>query len=249
MKPIIIEKIPKKVTVKMDLNPLIISSEVIEKHNQFWKEKINENPSLRNGEVFTITNIEQDTEELKVTVTKTDYKHYLYTLYHEDCLSPCKVIYTCASVITNDNYIVFGKMNKNSSTPGRLQFTGGGIDETDFNGETFDLVQNIGKEINEEMGLDINCPYTRHFFPKFVKHKGTHDFWAVMFELSVDYSVQELDELFQRHNQQLIENGDYPEFDKLIFVSLEKESIESFIQNEKAPMVDYLTPILLKYVE
>ena len=45
------------------------------------------------------------------------------------------------------------------------------------------------------------------FKPRFVKSGGTYDFWAVMFELKIDYTAQELQILFEKHNQSLIENG------------------------------------------
>lgn len=221
------------------------------RHQQelYWDSQIKKNPSLRNGEVFTITDIIQTTEELEVSVAKTDYKHYLYTLNHPDCTDPCKVIYTCASVITSDQHIAIGRMNKTTSTPGRLQFTGGGLDESDLVGTMFDLEKNIIKELKEELGLDIHSLSAYSFLPKYMKHKGTHDFWAVMYELSVDYTAKELHALFLNHNQQIIKNGQQPEFDELLFVPLKRTAIEAFIQNEQAPMVDYLAPILVKYTE
>lgn len=249
MKPISIEMAPVNVKVKLSSSPLQLPADIRKQHERYWDVQIKKNPSLRNGESFTITEINQTFNELEVTVARTDYKHYLYTLHHEDCEYPCKVIYTCASVITSDQYVTFGRMSGMTSTPGRLQFTGGGLDESDLNGETFDLVKNIGKEIKEEMGLDIHSPSVYSFAPKFVKHKGTHDFWAVMYELSVDYTAKELNTLFLNHNQQIIENGQQPEFDELLFVPLDRKAVETFLQNEQSPMVDYLAPILVKYTE
>jgi len=249
VKPIVIEKAPISITVKMDNKPITIPTEIRTQHQLFWKEQIKNNPTLRNGEAFTITNINRSSDELLVTVAKTDYKHYLYTIHHENCDYPCKVLYTCAAVITSDQNIVFGQMNGLTSTPGRLQFTGGGLEESDFDGKRFSLEKNIRMEIKEEMGLDIDSLSIRTFTPKFIKHKGTYDFWAVIFEVVINYSSQELHNLFISHNQHLIEKGKQPEFDQLIFLPLEKISIEAFIKNETSPMVDYLAPVLLKYLD
>ncbi|WP_144512197.1 hypothetical protein [Bacillus sp. FJAT-22090] len=249
MKTIEIKEIPARVTVTYDSSSFLLPQHIQEQHERYWDEQFELNPNLRNGEVFTISEISETEEELQVTVKKTDYKHYLYTIRHENCAFPCKVIFTCVAVITNDHHIAFGRMNQHTSTPGRLQFTGGGLDESDLNGSVFDLVKNIGKELNEEMGLHIESPYIKSFRPKFVKNKGTYDFWAVVFELAVDLSAQELQKLFEKHNQSLIEKGEQPEFEEFVFVSLDKESVESFIQHDISLKEDYLNPILKKYVE
>ncbi|QFG00062.1 hypothetical protein PB01_15195 [Psychrobacillus glaciei] len=249
MKPILIEETPAKVTVTYDSTALQLPLNIREQHQKYWDTQIKQNPHLRNGEVFTITQINKTVNELQVTVVKTDYKHYLYTIRHEDCSYPCKVIFTCVAVITNDNHIAFGRMNLNTATPGRLQFTGGGLDESDLNGSVFNLVNSIGKELEEEMGMHIESAYTKSFIPKFVKSKGTYDSWAVMFELKVDYTAEELYILFERHNQSLIEKGEQPEFEEFLLVSLDRESVETFIQNDLSLKEDYLEPILRKYVE
>ncbi|MED3571292.1 NUDIX hydrolase [Cytobacillus praedii] len=249
MQPLIIEKAPPSILVKLSKNPIKLPKDIRNSHNSFWNEQISKNPALRNGEAFTITDIRQTPEKLDITVAKTDYKHYLYTMHHPTCDHPCKVIYSCTSVITKDNHIAFGRMNQMTSTPGRLQFTGGGLEESDLRDSIFDIEENICRELKEEMGLDIHSPRTRSFLPKFIKHKGSHDFWAVMYELSLDITAEELHEHFLNYNQSLIENGQQPEFDEFLLVPLEKEAVEAFLQNERAPMVDYLAEALLKYVE
>ncbi|MBY0122291.1 hypothetical protein [Bacillus sp. S/N-304-OC-R1] len=121
MKPIIIENAPANIEVRFDCHPLQLPAVIRSKHNDYWEQQIKDNPSLRNGEVFTMIDIASTPKSLVITVAKTDYKHYLYTLRHENSANPCKVIYTCAAVITNDNQIVIGRMNGKTSTPGRLR--------------------------------------------------------------------------------------------------------------------------------
>ncbi|MDI2586713.1 hypothetical protein OR571_06095 [Psychrobacillus sp. NEAU-3TGS] len=248
MEPILIEETPAKVTVKYDSVALDLPESIKEQHDKFWNDQIKINSHLRNGEVFTITKIKNTAKELQVTVAKTDYKHYLYTIRHKDCPFPCKVIFTCVAVITTDNYIAFGRMNEYTSTPGRLQFTGGGLDETDLNGSVFDLKKSIGKELEEEMGLHIESSYVKSFAPRFLKSKGAYDFWAVMFELKVDYTSNELRVMFDKHNRRLIVKGEHPEFEEFVFVLLEKADVLDFIENDHSLKEDYLNPILMKYV-
>lgn len=249
MKPILIQEIPTKVLVKYEPVPVELPESIKEQHEKFWDNQIKINPHLRNGEVFTITQIDNTLKELKVTVAKTDYKHFLYTIRHEGCAFPCKVIFTCVTVITSDNYIAFGRMNEHTSTPGRLQFTGGGLDESDLDGSVFNLEKSIGKELEEEMGVLIKAPYVNSFAPRFLKSKGTYDFWAVMFELKVDLSMYELRRLFQEHNQRLTDKGERPEFEEFLFVLLEETNVLDFIENNHSLKEDYLDPVLMKYIE
>ncbi|MDF2606849.1 MAG: hypothetical protein K0S34_1044 [Bacillales bacterium] len=249
MRPILVEEIPKIVNVIYNPNPISIPSHQRSLHENHWREQYNINPHLQNGDVFTITDVHHDPNELNILVSKTDYKHYLYTLHNiTSDIFPCKVVYTCSSVITNDNYIVIGRMSDKTSTPNRLQFSGGGLNFSDIEGTRFNLERNIGKEILEEMGIDINSSYTKSFIPKYVKQKGSHDFWAVMFELRLELSSDELKNIFNEHINQIIINKEYPEFDKLIYVHLDKVEVHKFIKNDASPKVDYLIPIL-KYVD
>lgn len=248
MKPILIEEAPTKVIVKYDSIPFELPLNIREQHQQFWNEQVMINPHFRNGEVFTTTEIYKSPNELQITVVKTDYKHYLYTIRQEDTDFPCKVIFTCAAVITNDNYIAFGKMNKQTSTPGRLQFTGGGLDESDLDGSLFNLEKSIEKELIEEMGISVNESYTKSFRPKFIKRGGKNDFWAIIFELKVDLTADELQVLLDKHNKSILEKGDLPEFNEFLLVSLDKESVHSFLQNDLSLKEEYLEPILKKYI-
>lgn len=249
MKPIYIEEVPKKVNVLLSNSTFEMPITLRSKHDSYWEDQKQKKPFLRNGEVFTITKVERSEEELNVFVARSDYKHYLYTINHADTEQPCKVIYTCASVITNDNYIVFGRMSEKTSTPGRLQFSGGGLDISDLEGSRFNLEKNIGAELFEEMGIDIKSSVTKSFFPRFIKQKGTYDFWAVMYELRVNLTANELKGLFKTHYNNLLEKGGNPEFEELLYVYLDKDNIKLFIKEQQSPMVDYLEPILLKYIE
>ena len=104
-------------------------------------------------------------------------------------------------------------MNKHTSTPGRLQFTGGGLDDSDLEGAFFNLEKSIEKELIEEMGLSINSSYTKYFRPMFVKRGGLNEFWAVIFELKLNLTADELQVILEKHNMNIMEKGEQPEFD------------------------------------
>ncbi|MBW8350273.1 hypothetical protein K0H71_12575 [Bacillus sp. IITD106] len=61
-------------------------------------------------------------------------------------------------------------MNKHTSSPGRLQLTGEGLDESDLMDVTFDLERNICNEIQEEKGFDIISPKIKSLSPSTGRH-------------------------------------------------------------------------------
>ncbi|WP_313893055.1 hypothetical protein [Psychrobacillus sp.] len=44
MKPVIVETVPKKVTVKLDSTPLLLPKKIQEQHQKFWEERTEQNP-------------------------------------------------------------------------------------------------------------------------------------------------------------------------------------------------------------
>ncbi|MBW8350272.1 hypothetical protein K0H71_12570 [Bacillus sp. IITD106] len=58
-----------------------------------------------------------------------------------------------------------------------------------------------------------------------------------MYELLVDYSAKELNDIFQTHNKNLRDKGIEPEFEKLIFMALNKKDMDSFITVEQDSMI------------
>lgn len=57
--------------------------------------------------------------------------------------------------ITNDNYLVFGKMGKMTSFPGVIQCIGGGLDLRDINKGGRATVNTVIRECEEEIGIRI----------------------------------------------------------------------------------------------
>lgn len=83
----------------------------------------------------------------------------------------------------------------------------------------------------------------------FVKHGGLNDFWAVVFELNVTFTSNELQVILEKHNMSIIGKGEQPEFAEFLLVALDKESVHSFIQNDLSLKEEYLEPILEKYID
>lgn len=61
-------------------------------------------------------------------------------------------------------------------------------------------------------------------------------------------SPNELQVLLDKHNKSILEKGDLPEFNEFLLVSLDKESVHSFLQNDLSLKEEYLEPILKKYI-
>lgn len=241
VKEIKFQVVPEKVVVEYDDRPMVMPEAAHKSHEEYWQKRIEENPSLTNGTVYCIGEAEHSPEKLHIQVNKTDYRHYLYTINHPGSDNPCRVIYTCAAVFTNDRHLIFGQMNKHTSTPGRLQFAGGGIDETDLKDNRFNLEENINREIQEELGLHPEQFQIRH---KYLKSGGEHDHWAVIFECTTQLHAEQVKTAFEQHSNSLITEGKQPEFSKLIILQNNPDALSEFLKGNTQPKVDYLVPYL-----
>ncbi|TYS63977.1 NUDIX hydrolase [Bacillus infantis] len=242
MKEIKIQAVPEKVIVEYMDRPLILPEAIRKIHEEYWQKRTEENPSLTNGTVYCIGEAEHSPEKLHIQVHKTDYSHYLYTINHLGADNPCRVIYTCAAILTNDNHLVFGKMNNHTSTPQRLQFAGGGIDETDLKDNRFNLEENIKREVQEELGLH---PEQFSIRPKYLKSGGEHDHWAVIFECKIQLNADQVKTAFEHHANSLITVGKHSEFSELIILEGNPDTLSEFVKGNTQPKVDYLEPYLL----
>lgn len=241
VKEIKIQAMPEKVIVEYIDRPLNLPEAIRKSQEEYWQKRTEENPTLKNGVIYCIGEAGHSSEKLHIQVQKTDYMHYLYTINHPGCDYPCRVIYTCAAVHTNDSHFIFGQMNKHTSTPHRLQFAGGGIDETDLNGTCFDLEENIKREIQEEMGLN---PEQYRIRPMYLKSGGEYDHWAVIFECKIQLNIEKVKTVFEQHSIAIIKEGKQPEFSELIILQDNPDTISKFVKGNTQPKVDYLVPYL-----
>lgn len=158
----------------------------------------------------------------------------------------CKIIYTAALVETLDKKIIIGEMAQNTSTPGRLQFPGGGLDKNDIEKNNINLKKNIIKEIKEELGIDINSKeQVRYFKHQFLKTGGgIHDFYAIIFKVVLNLDQNKFIKVYNNYTETLKLNRIIPEFNSLLFLKNDPEEIENFLHTNNKLKVDYLHSLL-----
>ena len=221
---------------------------ICRKIDHHWTELGKSGKTLTRGDGFTITTVKEDENEIRMYLSSTDYAHYMATI--DNILEKkykCMVIYTAALVETVDNYIIIGEMASNTSTPGRLQFAGGGLDKGDLDEKYYkiDLYKNLKREIKEELGISIvNRDHVKSTQVRFLVTGGAHDFYAIMFKIELNLNKNELTSLYNNHVEFLEKKGLTPEFQSLLFLKNDPNDIEAFVRDNPKPMVDYLKKLI-----
>jgi len=197
------------------------------------------------GDVFTVTSVERNGNDIKVEIRLTDYAHYLFTrnMAFDEKLS-CRVIYAAAMIKTNDDKVLIGVMGEHTSSPGRMQFSGGGIDLNDLRGNEIDFLSSVTKEMAEEVGLEVSNAYASRIYPKYFKSGGAHNSLAITYMIDLNISAREVEEIFQANNQKIMSENKNPEFDSLLFVGHDPEKISELEKLGPDQINDYIATLL-----
>ncbi|MBY6037610.1 hypothetical protein KUV80_13145 [Fictibacillus nanhaiensis] len=243
MNPTVISSLTKPVRIKASSKPAQLSKDYQQKVENFW-EVVNANHRFTRGEVFFVESIVEKQDFYDINLVVSDYAHYLYSVRSERKeLESCKVIYGAGLVETKDSFLIFGEMANHTAYPQRLQCVGGGLSKEDLNDGFFDLERNVLRELTEELGIhypeDIqNCSV------KYIKTGGTYDFIAVLYHIQLNVTLQQFQERYEAFCQDLLSNGEVPEFQDIIYLKNDSQTINNYLQHETRLSVDYLFPLL-----
>ena len=237
-----IVKIDKPIVLKYDDRKIELPKDLQSKIDDFWENAVKENPSLYNGEDYTVESIEETEKEIILHIVKTYYSHYLYDerIGIEDekyrCISPWGGII----LLTKDNYWVVGEMCEKTSFPKGFQISGGGIEKNDIKLDIIDISKNIKRELKEEMNLNLDeIDYEIKYRELPSKKRNAYGLIAIG---KVDKTKDEMEEHFENYNQYLIENKLELEFEKLVF--LKKGSAVKQLDEFQNPKRVYLRDLL-----
>lgn len=245
MDKVMLEHIPKIIEVNYNPAKRTFSPETSKKIEDYWNQLSSKGNFFR-GDVFTITKIEKTADQLSLDMQLTDYAHYLYNASNEMIDSEkCIVIYSSALFITSDQFYVFGEMASHTSTPGRLQCAGGGIEKRDIKGNTIDFLGNILREIKEETGLQIDQNSTENITLAYLKSGGDSGFYAMIYLVKTELTSKEFMKMFKDYQSQLQKHNQKPEFSELITLKKDLQTVKDFFSADKRERVDYLEPLLL----
>ena len=199
----------KQVKTKTIHKRMNLPQSLRDKIDIFWNEQVKENPNLFNEEVWNVTKMEENKEDILLTIEKTDYAHYLYDERHgiEEKYA-CHNLAGVTYIVTKDGYAVVGELDDTTSYPRMIQVSGGGIDEKYdiVNGE-FDLIKTAKRELKEELNLYLNNKeqIENYNFEYIEKPEGKRHSYCVILKAYSMYTKNQLEEHFNKYYQFLEE--------------------------------------------
>lgn len=243
MHPIEIHSIEKTVHIRFDNDKVILPKGVRQKIGHHWKQLIHNNPQLRNGEVFTVTTVNETNNSIDVTLAETDYTHYLYS-HQIGGLGKytVRIIHSATLIVAIDDKIIFGAMGKHTSRPGIIQCCGGGIDYNDIKDGVVDIEHNTVKELAEELGVDAyDKGVVEVFSPIYLKTGGPTEKMTLVYVMRLKQPSTQFLRQYKEFTETL---EDEPEFGQIFCIDSDKDSVERFIIQHRDMLNEYMPALL-----
>lgn len=245
MKPFEVSSISKEIVVRSSNQNVQLPEDIQSKIDAYWDELIANGKSYKKGEVFTVTRKEVTEETIDILVEKTDYAHYLYCQNVESLgENGVHIIHTAVLVETSDGYYIFGEMGHQTSRHGIVQLCGGGIDNNDLMGGYFDFRHNITKELQEELDVDVSdTSRVTYFDEAYLKEGGPTDKITVVYKVVLNETKDEFFEKYDTFVERLKNDGEDPEFGKIIALKKDQGRIKEFFSQKDLKLDEYMKPL------
>ena len=244
--PVTIIPLVRPVLVSFDDSSTHLPSAVQEKINTYWNQLIAQGRQYTRGEVFTIVSQEENQQEIRFVVQKTDYAHYLYSKNVGGLGEySIRVIHAAAYVVCSTGEIIVGRMGEHTGRAGMIQLCGGGLDYGDLKEGTLDLEHSLVKELGEEIGVDCSDSARVHsLVPTFLKTEGSSGTTVVMYRVDIADSAPRFAERYKFFGENLKAQGITPEFSEIFAIKPDHASIETFIAKYGQLCDENLAPLL-----
>ena len=239
-----IKRIEKNFKLLYDDRVIDLPEDLKEKIKIFWKQCVEENPTLYNGDDYVVEKYEENEDEIVMHVVKSTFSHYLYDerVGIEDEIYRSITPWSGILLLTNDNFWVCGQMNKTTSYPEGFQIPGGGFDKKEFIGTHIDLVQNLKRELKEEVNLNLDdVDYEFKYIECPTKKRNVYGFLAIG---NINMSKNELLNHFEDYKKYLEDNNLEVEFDNLVF--FRKGNAVNELDSYNNPKRPYLRELLFE---
>ncbi len=222
---------------------LVLPDDYCRKVEAHWVQ-ISAGGKFFNGPVLVASNLTIDQSPPEIEVSATDYAHYLYAMSDAEREFACRAVYSAAVVITRDNHLLAGRMAAHTSSPGQIQCAGGGV-ELALDG-TLDPGECCRREVAEELGGGF-LEHQPLFKPLCIKTGGRLETVGLIYLVFFDGDVGKAQSLFQAHREEQLTHGEEPEFDTLLAISLDPQSVDRFLHHHGSATVDYLVTLLREH--
>lgn len=249
MPNIAIAPVPKQLQIHLQPGKIVLPEELQSKVTAHWIELVAANPALHNGEVFSVVSKQASDEKLQIELQQTDYAHHLYNK-HVGGLGEyaVKLIHPCSLLITADDQLIFGAMGDQTSSPGEILCSGGGIDFEDVEGETVHIEHTAAKELQEELNVDISDDNeVQAFQPKYLITNDDVHIMTVVYVVYLRQTSAEFKAEYEQFLQTLKAQGETPEFRELFFLPRTSKAADDFLHQHETTLGRYM-PILLQTV-
>lgn len=239
-------KLSKPVKVYFIGEHVFLPEELQKQIESNWESVIAQKPSMHNGEVFTVVCQRETSLAHEFDIAETDYAHFVFSR-KSGGLGKYSVrnIHPAVAVII-EGKIVLGKMADHTSLAGTIQMPGGGIDRrvVGDSGEV-DIYSTMATELSEELGLDTEDEKVGPAEPMFLwsENKTTGKF-VVGYVLKAALLLDEFKSRYEKFILSLVANNEKPEFDEIITINNDCESVEKFIHINQSRLNPYIPDFL-----
>jgi 8-oxo-dGTP pyrophosphatase MutT (NUDIX family) len=120
----------------------------------FFSGECKENPSLWNGRLLLLRDVQFAEQTLSGTFFEADYASLLAALSWEAMGPTVKACFPGAAIFGSDGGLILGEMAPHTRNAGQLLFPSGSVELIDVNGHQVDFEGALRREIMEETGID-----------------------------------------------------------------------------------------------
>ncbi|MET9645244.1 NUDIX domain-containing protein [Streptomyces syringium] len=209
--------------------------------NRVWDEAVQANSSLFDGPAVTCTRLdwEERTGTLVLSWARSTYRYR--ALRRVPGAPPVSSVFVCVLQAADDGGLLVGRMSSSTAAPGRWQLPGGSM-EPPHHGQPLDVTalrDHAARELLEETGVDT-APSDLTLW---LITRGEHGNIGFLF-LAPSRPAELLHQRFAALVSSETALGHDPELDRIAVIHSENELAEL-----AGPQVDYLDPVVRRYVE
>jgi len=235
----------KKLNVIYTGKRIYIPSEVTEVVNTEWAKFEKTHPNLYNGDVFCISNININEQEINIEISQTKFALLGTTKYKlpDICNDYIKSsIFTATLLKTKDNFLVIAEGSNQALHPGRLKFIGGLIDESDIvDGKVYSEYGAI-RELAEELGIKASF---NMLSPAFLKIDNDRRYpTGIIYLVNLEFDKESVIEIFNKHDSYLKNKYMEREILSPVFIPANIEAIDKFEAENTKEIKNYVLDIL-----
>lgn len=222
------------VDVRFDEMPgPVVPREVLVAIDDAWDAAVRRDPFLFDGPVVLCRDVRPGAATLEVSWSRATYRYRaVRTIPGAPALSS---IFVCVVQPTTDGRLLVGRMSATTSSPGLVQFPGGGLEPTEGDGGvTLDSLRaHAATELAEEAGVTAE--------------PGDLDLWAVVRRADLNLGFFFLApalpaEVIREGHAAVVRRESDPEFDEVSFVACAAD-----LDTLGAPSVDYLEVLVERF--